>query len=113
MRAAYKIQRVPYTGAAQDDYNNTIDTWGAPVDVYVYGANRRVTEEPTSDGHHRLVVERVLLVTKSFTATSRDRFILPDDPEGLYEAQGLPESTEGNPFGWIPGGRMKVRRVNG
>lgn len=114
MRARYKIQKEPYTGTGKDDYNSTPDSWGEPVDVFIYGANFENTSEPTAAGKNRVVREGVLLVPKSFSSNPRDRFILPGEP-GKYEAIGIPETAKRNPLagGWNPGGKLKVRRVSG
>lgn len=115
MRARYPVDRIPYVGVEDSDYNTTNDTWGDPVRVYVYGVNYPQSSEPTEVGSNRLLVDCVLLTPKNFQTHPKDRYQLPKfpDPEQLFEVVGIPEDGEGNPYGWNPGGRLKLVRING
>lgn len=114
MRARYKVEWESYTGdpGVVDDYGNEIESWDAPVDRYIFGVNFPDSDEP-GQGINRVVVDRVLLVPKNFTAHVKDRCTLPIEPDRKYEVVGIPEGAEGNPFGWNPGGRLGVVRVDG
>ncbi|MCA1841078.1 MAG: hypothetical protein LC723_12270 [Actinobacteria bacterium] len=113
MRARYPVKRQAFTGITQDDYGNNVESWAAPVTVYVYGVNYPDTSEAVEAGPNRLVVDRVLLIPKNFEANERDRFSLPHDSDNVYEVIGTVETAEGNPFGWNPGGRLKLSKVVG
>jgi len=113
MRARYPIQRLEFNGTGKDGYQNDVESWSSPATVYVFGVNVPVTEEYEGEGHNRVTIAKVLLIPASFVAKPRDRFQLPSDPGKTYEAVGVPETAEGNPFRWNPGGRLKLWRVDG
>jgi len=106
MRARYKIKW-------QDSHHNDIESWAEPVDRYVYGANVPTSEEQTADGHNREVGYRTLLTPSNFESNVRDRCKLPPLYDQLYEVDGDVDNTDGNPFGWTPGGLLKVVKING
>jgi len=113
MRARYKVNWSVFNGTTQDDYGNDVESWAAPVEVFVYGVNFPKSSEPIEAGHNRLIVDAMLLVGKNFPAKERDRFSIPRDPDKTYEVEGTVEDAEGNPFGWNPGGYLKLVRVDG
>jgi len=118
LKPRYPVVYLKFNGSGQDDYGNDIESWAEGVDKMVYGVRFPVTTEPMEAGHNRLVVDCVLLIPNSFSGVDeRDRFKLPRlpgrDPDQLYEVIGLAETADGNPFGWHPGGRLSLRRING
>lgn len=115
MKARHPVKHLPYTGVGSDDYNNEVETWGDPIDRKCYGFNFPDSSEPITEGHNRLVVDRVMLTPKGWVdqVTDQDRFINPDEPDTLYQVEGVPGSAKYNPFGWHPGGVVLLRRVDG
>ena len=114
MKRQYVIRVQRFAGSAQlDNYNNEIESWGDPVDDTVLGCSRATTEERSEDGHNRLVVVRTLLTRTDSFYNERDRFILPDEPDAVYEVDGIHVRADRNPFGWNPGGQLVIRRVDG
>lgn len=112
MRARYPIEYMPFDGVGSDSYGNAIESWDDPETRMVYGVNYPASDEPTEAGHNRLVVDATLLVPANFVANERDRVRLLRDGK-TYEVIGTPETAEGNPFRWNPGGRLNLRRVDG
>lgn len=114
MRARYKVKRLAFTNTGLDDYGNTVGSWGSPTDVLVFGVNFPESGESVEVGPDRLVVDRLLLIPPNFEVNERDRFVLPMEPDFLYEVIGLAETAEGNPMParWNPGGHLKLRRVD-
>ncbi|GAA4663933.1 hypothetical protein GCM10023197_18120 [Gordonia humi] len=96
----------------EDDYGNTIEDWGDPIDRKCYRFNFPDSQEPLTEGHNRLVVDRVMLAPRSWVdqVGSRDRFRPPDEPDTTYEVQGVPGSGKYNPLGWQPGGVVLLQR---
>ncbi|WNN95739.1 head-to-tail stopper [Gordonia phage Fribs8] len=116
MKARVPVIHQPFIGVGQDDYNNEVEQWQEPgIDRKCYGFNFPDSQEPLTEGHNRLVVDRIMLVPKSWigSVTDRDRFINPDEPDNLYQVEGVPGSAKYNPFRWNPGGVVLLRRVDG
>lgn len=113
IRPRYKVFRAAFTGTVQDDYGNTTEAWADPEEEKVFGISFPQSEEFWGEGPNRIVIESVLLVPRDYPAQEKDRFYLPRYPGKTYEAVGIVEDAEGNPFGWNPGGRIKLRRVHG
>lgn len=115
MKARIPLQHLPFLDGGEDDYGNTIEQWGDPIDRKCYGFNFPDSSEPITEGHNRLVVDRVMLTPKGWVdqVGSRDRFRLPDEPDTTYEVQGVPGSGKYNPLGWHPGGVVLLQRVDG
>lgn len=103
-----------YVEGAVDDLGMPAVAWEDPVPKQVYGWGAPTSSEPhlidTAVGHDRDVVELELLVPPGFSCDPRDRMVL-DGVE--YDVVGQPEMSDHNPFGWNPGGVVKLRAVNG
>lgn len=92
-----------------DSHGNQVEGWGDPVEVPVYG-----WATPGSDQASRPEmsgVERDLdLYAKHGFTGARDRVTV----QGLlYETVGYPEDYNHGPFGYFPGVRINLRRVEG
>ncbi|WP_280507803.1 hypothetical protein [Nocardia flavorosea] len=108
--ARYPVIHTHFIGMTYDDYGELIEEWADPVEVKIFGVDFPRTEELVESGHDRLIVDKIALVPPTLTVGVRDRFQI----EGKsYEVIGEVESAEANPFGWNPGGRLKLQRVAG
>lgn len=99
-----------YTPGVTDAHHNPVDAWSAPVPQPVIGWGPPATAEPKIAGQDRVVVDQELLVPPEFVCGPRDRMTLNGK---LYEVIGEVEGTAGNPFLWIPGGVVNLKRVDG
>lgn len=113
--AKYPILLERYTGTGQDAYGNEIETWAPAVQELIYGINLPTSSEPIREGgHNRLIVDRVMLVPRSFVCGEKDRVVLPDETP-KYEVVGVQAKADRNPMPsrWNPGGHVNIRRVDG
>ncbi|WP_439029002.1 hypothetical protein [Gordonia terrae] len=118
MKARTLVEHLAFIDGGQDDYGNVIEQWADPVERRCYGFNFPDSTEPLAEGHNRLVVDRVMLVPRSWVdqVGSKDRFRIPgESPTGwpVYEVQGVPGSGKYNPLRWHPGGVVLLQRVDG
>lgn len=113
MRATYPVVWFKYSGIGYDDYGNEVESWADGVEVKAYGLRYPDSAEPIEAGHNRLVVDCVLLVPRGFEVAEKDRFNVPRLNDGLFEVIGMGENADGNPFGWNPGGHVKLRLIEG
>lgn len=115
----------PHTIGVHVRSDGDIDAHGNPTVVYTPpldepGTARAVigwvvpaSTEPAVAGHDRVVVDVVLGVPPGFVLAAHDVVDLPYGPAGQFEVIGEVRETEGNPFGWVPGGEVNLRRVDG
>lgn len=101
------------------------DELGIPAVVYTPpldepGTDRDVigwvvpaSTEPAVAGHDRVAVDVVLGVPPGFVLGAHDVVDLPYGPGGQFEVVGEVRETAGNPFGWVPGGEVNLRRLDG
>ncbi|AHH22102.1 hypothetical protein NONO_c73460 [Nocardia nova SH22a] len=107
-----------WSGTGEDDHGNEIDVYTPPLDEAgaahaVIGWSVPSSEMPAVAGHDRVVVDVELLVPPGFPAKARDVIDLPYGPAGQFAVVGEIRGTEGNPFGWAPGGVVNLERVDG
>lgn len=107
-----------HSSGGRDDRNNEIDVWTPALDQpgtprAVIGWAVPAASEPALAGHDRVVVDVVLGVPPGFVLGAHDVVDLPYGPAGQFEVVGKVRGTEGNPFGWAPGGEVGLRRVEG
>lgn len=105
-----------WVAGVEDDHGNAVDTYTPALDAPgaehpVIGWAVPTSSEPALAGHDRVVVDVQLLVPPDFPARAHDVIDLPTG--GRYEVVGEVGGTEGNPFGWVPGGVVNLRRVDG
>lgn len=103
--------RVHSTGAA-NSWGDPVPSWAEPVDRAVYGW----APASTAEGHDagRSAVELDLDVfgpTETLgDIQPRDRLVIDGN---LYEVEGRVENFDRGPFGFAPGVRVGVKRVEG
>lgn len=97
-------------GRAVSVYTPPLGQPGAPVQVIGWETPR--SDEPDKPGHdQRVTVDVKLFAAPGFSPAPRDIVAVPGI--GHCEVIGIPESTDGNPFGWVPGSTIHLRRVTG
>ncbi|QSM00050.1 head-to-tail stopper [Gordonia phage Cashline] len=111
--AQFDVQYEKYRAGAKNAHGNAVDAWDPPVPrkVIGWGPPQSSQPEPKLAGHDREVVDIEVMVPPDWTSGHRDRITLPG--EGITQQIGGVESTAGNPFGWVPGHIINVRRVDG
>lgn len=98
-------------GNAIDGYTPPLDEPGAPEPVIGWAVPS--STEPILAGHDRVTVDVVLGTPPGLALGPRDVVDLPYGPAGQFQVIGEVRGTEGNPFGWTPGGEVNLRRVEG
>ena len=107
----HTVQHLPYAGKERNSRGNTVDVWGDPVDVAVYGWHTGETIEPQIAGHERVRHDARILAPPSFRPGPKDKVILP--VLGEFEVEGETEDFNHGPFGWEPGNAIGLRKVYG
>lgn len=107
----YKVRHEPILTGATDDWGDSIEGFGPAVEVSVIGwapagADQPIRDLGTGIGHD------VDLYCSTPFAKHRDKVTLPTEPLPL-EVQGNPEDFNTGPFGFTPGYRIKLKRVEG
>lgn len=103
------VQHEALTTTGEDSLGEPVEGYADAVDVPVYG-----WAPPSADGEIRDLGTGVkrdldLYSPTAFTAP-RDRVLIAGVP---YEAVGWPEDYNHGPFGWAPGYRINLNRVEG
>lgn len=107
-----------WSGTGEDSHGNPIDVYTPPLAEageprQVIGWQVPSSTEPLIAGHDRVIVDVELGVPPGFALGPHDVVDLPYGPPGQFRVVGEIRSTEGNPFGWVPGGIVNLRRVEG
>lgn len=107
-----------WSAGGDDGHGNAADVYTPPLDEdgtehSVIGWAVPASSEPALAGHDRVVVDVELLTPPGFPARAHDVIDLPYGPAGQFEVLGEVGGTEGNPFPWVPGGTLNLRRVDG
>ena len=119
----YTVGHRVYVAGVEDDLGMPAESWAAPVAKQVIGWGAPTSSEPhliDTVGLNRNVVDVELLVPPGFSCGARDRFILDFDPDAWvedidaeFDVVGHPGHFDHSPFGWNPGGVVKLKAVNG
>lgn len=96
---------------AQDEWGNPIDTFASPVEVSVYGWAPPNSDQPIRDLSTGVDHDIDLYCSKPF-CSHLDRVTLPSESAALV-VQGKPDDFNHGPFGFMPGYRVKLKRVEG
>lgn len=101
-----------HSSAGDDGFGNPVDSWSAPVSVPVYGVAPGTPGEDYEPGANRSLIPWVVYgPTASLGGvSSRDRI---DWAGNTYEVDGDPEVFDYGPFGYEPGARVRIVRVEG
>lgn len=103
MTPAFTVQRLPF--------DPDTELWDGPVPVPVFGWAPAASTEPHEASRDALVREVDLLLPPGTTCHHRDRWLLDDDAP--WEQEGTPAWFTTGPFGFHPGGQVRLRRVEG
>lgn len=94
----------------EDPFGNLVSSWSETEPVKVYGWETPSTDEPELAGHDRVVVDLLVLVPPRAPIGAHDRVVVGGRE---FEVIGEVEDAGNGPFGFDPGARVKLRRVEG
>ena len=106
----FTVTVAPFDSDATDAHGNDVDAWGTPVDQPVYGWGPAGSAEPREPGRDEVTTDLDLLVPPGFTCTPRDRVTVADQ---TFEVEGRVQDYTRGPFGYQPGGVVRLQRVEG
>lgn len=107
---ARKTVDVKRMGEVTDPFGNVVASWSEPEPVKVYGWEAPKTDEPELAGHDRVIVDLVVLTPPNVPIGAHDRVVVTGRE---FEVIGEIEDAGNGPFGFDPGSRIKLRRVEG
>lgn len=99
-----------FAGAVDDGFGNVVPAWADPVETAVYGWAPASTSEPDIAGRSQVAWDLDLYAPPEFAATAADRIVVGSTE---FEAVGIPEDFGYGPFGFVPGVRLRLRRIEG
>jgi len=99
-----------FAGAVDDGFGNVVPAWADPVEAPVYGWAPASTGEPGAVGRSEVTWDLDLYAPPEFVATAADRILVGSTE---FEALGVPEDFGYGPFGFTPGIRLRLRRIEG
>ena len=109
--ARLTVELARFEPSGQDPYGNPIPQWAPPVTVLVYGwAPASADTEPFEAGRAEVDRHMDLLVPPGVACGPRDRWTVAGQ---VWEQVGHPEDFTNGPFGFAPGVRVDLRRVEG
>lgn len=107
---ARKTLEVKRQTEVEDPFGNIVSSWSDPEPVKVYGWEVPTTDEPNLAGHDRVIVDLLVLTPPSAAIGAHDRVVVMGRE---FEVIGEVEDAGNGPFGFDPGARVKLRRVEG
>lgn len=107
----FKVSHEAVLAGAEDDWGNPVEGFADPVEVKVYGWGPPAPDDPLRDLGTGLDHDIDLYCATSFCG-HLDRVTLPNEPLALT-VQGNPDDFNHGPFGFMPGYRVKLKRVEG
>jgi len=101
-----------YGEAGDDGFGNPVESWSDPVDVPVYGVAPGTPGEDYEPGRIASNIPMVVIGPSSSLAdvSARDLIVWAGKE---YEVDGVPEDFDHGPFGFEPGCRIRMIRVEG
>lgn len=99
-----------FAGAVDDGFGNVTAAWADPVDAAVYGWAPAGTAEPDLSGRDEVTWDLDLYAPPGFPATPADRVWVGGVE---FTAVGVAEAFNSGPFGFAPGVRLRLRRIEG
>lgn len=106
----FTVGVMTYTEGAVDDFGDPEDVWSTPAEVPVYGWAPAATGEPFEANRDVVTWDLDLYAPSGFTVGPRDRVVVLGVE---YEVEGVVESFDFGPFGFTPGCRVRLKRVEG
>lgn len=101
-----------YSASGDDGFGNPVESWGSPVSTPVYAVAPGTPGEDYEPGRTPSRIPLVVLGSSDSIGSvrARDRVVW----QGLeFEVDGEPESFDCGPFGFTPGVRLRIIRVEG
>lgn len=107
----WTIEVLPYVSGPADSHGNTTEGWADPITYEVYGwAPPADSTEPEESGRYAVVTTLEVFAPPGVQVAPRDRVRV----DGItYEVVGEPSDYTHGPFGWQPGIRIELTRVQG
>lgn len=113
MRALHTVGVRTFQAGATDDFGDPIESWSGPVEAPVYGwapAAVGTDMEPFAPNRDVVTWDLDLYAPPEFTCGPRDRVVVL----GIeYEVEGPVQDFNHGPFGFRPGHRVRLKRVEG
>lgn len=107
----WSVQVRTHSAVARDTHGKPTDVWSGPGDPQpVYGWGPAGTSEPSEPNRSAVTHDLDLYVPPGFVCAPRDRI---DVAALTYEVEGELEDFTHGPFGFAPGGRVRLRKVDG
>lgn len=107
----YTVQLHAYQASAMDAHGNVTDLWDeVGTEVAVYGWAPPSPDTETLGGREAITRGLDLYVPPEVTASPQDRFTVDG---ARYDVVGHPEDFTHGPFGWQPGKRISLTRIDG
>lgn len=95
----------------KNSHGNKTKTWASGVEQPVYGwAPPTADLEPLEAGRTAVIRDLDVFAPSEFVVGPHDRVTVDGD---LYEVVGHPEDFNHGPFGFAPGFRVSLKRVEG
>lgn len=107
----YTVGHRELTSDGDDGHGNTVARHADPVTRRVIGFGPPKTSEPKIVGQDREVVELELAIPPDFGSCKDGDIEIVNGLE--YVVVGAPETAVGNPFRWVPGAVVNLKRVEG
>lgn len=108
----FTVSRHTYMQGAPGFGGVPAESWSAPSTVSVYAIYPGTPGEDYEAGRNPSLIPMFLLGSKDALGAvkARDRFTVNGD---LFEVDGAIEDFTQGPFGWTPGVRVRLMRVEG
>jgi len=101
-----------YSSTGDDGYGNPVESWATAVDVAAYAVYPGVPGEDYEPGRIASLIPMFVLGTATALGSvkARDRMVWGGEE---FEVDGEPENYNYGPFGFEPGVRVRLMRVEG
>jgi hypothetical protein len=101
-----------YSATGDDGFGNAVPSWATAVTRNIYGAYPGTPGEDYEPGRNPSTIPLFLLGSTAQLGTvhARDRIVWQGNE---FEVDGEPESYDFGPFGYEPGVRVRLKRVEG
>ncbi|WP_130865845.1 hypothetical protein [Acidipropionibacterium timonense] len=107
MIARHPVRHLVRSLGATDVHGNATDEW-ASTPRMVFGWSQEQSDEPAAVGANR--ISTTLQVLSPWAAADKDRVVILGH---MFEVIGESEDWNHGPFGFEPGYRFRVRRIDG
>lgn len=111
MKPVHTVQHAVYM-PGKDSHGAPVDLWADPVPVAVYGWALATSggQDNFEQGRDQTTTLLDLLVPPGVTGGHRDQWTILGQ---LFEQDGDLDDYNHGPFGYTPGGRIRLKKVKG